>query len=161
MKKIVNSLLMLLVLATVIVSCKNVEKQIIGKWQVSSVDVQGIDKFVQQMAIQMGMDEKQIDTYIEQMKTQIEENYKSSYNEQIFEFTPDYKLSIYTDATSENKIINNWKYNKEANSIDITSDNGEGFQFIINKIDSQTLEAEIKNLNKDEEIKTLLIFKKI
>ena len=161
MKNLAYSFLMILVLTTMLFSCKNVEKQITGKWQVSNVDVQGIDKFVQEMAIQMGMDEKQIETYIEQMKTQIQENYKSSYSEQIFEFTPDYKLSIYTDATSENKIINNWKYNKESNSIDITSDNGEGFQFIINKIDDKTLEAEIKNLNKDEEMKTILIFKKI
>lgn len=161
MKKLIYNFVIIFFVASMLLSCKNVEKQIIGKWQVSNVDVQGIDKFVQDMAIQMGMDEKQINTYIEQMKTQILENYKSSYSEQIFEFTTDNKLSIYTDATSENKIINNWKYNKETNSIDINSESGEGFQFIINKIDNQTLEAVINNKNKDEEMKTILVFKKL
>jgi hypothetical protein len=66
MKNLAYSFLMILVLTTMLMSCKNIEKQITGKWQVSNVDVQGIDKFVQEMAIQMGKDEKQIETNIEQ-----------------------------------------------------------------------------------------------
>jgi len=161
MKKLIYIFLFLLTVTTIFTSCKNIEKQIIGKWQVTDVDVQGIDKFVQEMAIQMGMDKNQINNYIEQMKSQILENYKSSYNEQIFEFTADNKLAIYTTSTSENKIINTWKLNKDDNSIDINSNNGEGFQFIITKIEDNILQAEIKYKNKNEEMKTILTFKKL
>lgn len=96
-------LLIVVFISVLAISCQNTYEKMIGKWQVSKVDFEGIKEYATKMANQLSslpeeLTQKYIETLIEQIKSNINSTYQLAY----FEFTADKKFIISYDLQPDN-----------------------------------------------------------
>lgn len=157
MKKLVLTVLAVATIMFVFTSCKkDVEKQIVGKWKITSVKVLGSEKTAQDLAKSMGVPDDQIQSYVDQMKKEMDDNYKSSFENAVIEFTADHKAITSENANQQE----DWIYDKDKDKIIINPNSSSPTDFIIESINSDKMKAKMISGNKSSEVEIEMEFEK-
>lgn len=135
-----NSEIFLIILFIIqLLGCSNVEKKIIGKWQVQAVEIKGLEVIANDLAKSYQVSDKDYNNFIKQTIADLEKNYKKQIIETIIEFTPDYKFD--PDYNKPDDIVE-WKYDKKQKRIVIKSSNVDIYYYI-EKIDGKKMKAQM------------------
>ncbi len=127
---------------------KNIEKQIIGKWKIVSVDLSNIDTMVRELTSYMDLTEAETKKMIEKTKADMKEDVVG----QGFEFYDDNTVLI----SGEEEAIP-WTYIKKENKILIKpEDKRSNVELIINSFETDKFNADFIVTDNDVTVKIIM-----
>ena len=154
MKKYVSAIMAVIVAFTFFTSCKgggsNVEKDIVGKWNIQSSELSNIDEIVDEMASQLGLEGDMIDSMKDELKSEMEQDMSGSY----LQFNEDHTV----DAGEGNE--GSWSYDKDNNKIIIKTDDGQTIDFIIDNLSGDDLNATFVISDNGVDFKMAMVLKR-
>lgn len=105
----------------------SLEEEIIGDWVVRDIDLSFLDEGVYEAAEELGIPEDVLQTLIDQVKYQMDNELDGS----VITFYDDYTASIATNSDDKDDELSDWQYNEDDGSITVFETEDENNQIYI------------------------------
>jgi len=126
------------------------EKDIIGEWHVTSLDLSGIDDMVEKLSVDLGV----TGIELENLKKETRANLEKDLRNEVITFKSNHKVHMSDGVDAD------WKYYRHNKKIVITTEDDSYTDFIIDKLDGDYLKAHFVGYEKDNKYVIGMEFKR-